>query len=232
MQFERAYSFLMARLEKELPPFLHYHNAQHTKDVLSGAEMLANSENISGDDLIILKTAALFHDSGFLETYSDHEEISCKMSRAWLPQFDYSKDEIEKICELILVTKMPQNPQNKLEKIICDADLFYLGTDRFFITADKLYKELHEAGMVKSREEWSKEEIKFVAAHHYFTPTAKKNLDSKIKKKSRKKFTKHAVNAVCALAGKGVVWYATKDITDAVKNISSNSPVHILVIVG
>ena len=63
------------------------------------------------------------------------------MARAWLPQFDYSKEEIEKICELILVTKMPQKPKNKLEEIICDADLYYLGTDQFFVTADKLYKE-------------------------------------------------------------------------------------------
>lgn len=39
--------------------------------------------------------------------------------------------------------------------------------------------------------------------------------DAKAKKKSRKKFTRHAVNAVCALAGKGIVWYTTKDITDA-----------------
>jgi len=39
--------------------------------------------------------------------------------------------------------------------------------------------------------------------------------DAKLKRKSRKKFTRHAVNAVCALAGKGIVWYATKDITDA-----------------
>ncbi|MEO8820865.1 MAG: YitT family protein [Ginsengibacter sp.] len=182
MQFEKAYSFLMDRLEKELPPFLHYHNAQHTKDVLSGAEMLANSENISGDDLVILKTAALFHDSGFLETYSDHEEISCNMARKWLPPFGYNTDEIEQICQLILATKIPQEPQNKLAQILCDADLYYMGTDRYFTGADQLYKELHEAGMVKSREEWSKEEIKFVAAHHYFTPTAKKNLDSKIKK--------------------------------------------------
>jgi uncharacterized membrane-anchored protein YitT (DUF2179 family)/HD superfamily phosphodiesterase len=180
MQFEKAYSFLIEKLDKELPDYLHYHNSNHTKDVIAAAEHLAKSENVYGDELIILKTAALFHDSGFLETYSDHEEISCKMSRAWLPQFDYSKDEIEKICELILVTKMPQNPKNKLEKIVCDADLFYLGTDRFFITADKLYKELHEAGFVKNKDDWRESEIKFLRAQHYFTESAKKELDVRL----------------------------------------------------
>jgi len=38
--------------------------------------------------------------------------------------------------------------------------------------------------------------------------------DAKIKRKSKKKFTKYAVDAVCALAGRGIVWFATKDITE------------------
>lgn len=180
MQFEKAYSFLIEKLEKDLPSYLHYHNAEHTKDVLAATEQIAHSENVTGDELIILKTAALFHDSGFLETYSDHEEISCNMARKWLPQFGYNKEEIEKICHLILSTKIPQIADNKLAQILCDADLYYLGTDRYFINANKLYKELHEAGFVKNREDWRLEELKFVEDHHYFTRTAKNRLESKL----------------------------------------------------
>ncbi len=80
-----------------------------------------------------------------------------------------------------MVTKIPQQPQDKLGEILCDADLYYLGTDKYFVGADKLYKELHEAGFVKSREEWSNEEIKFVERHHYFTPTAQRKLNSRLK---------------------------------------------------
>jgi uncharacterized membrane-anchored protein YitT (DUF2179 family)/predicted metal-dependent HD superfamily phosphohydrolase len=180
MDFESAYSFLIGKLEKELPLYLHYHNAEHTKDVLSAAEKLALSEDISGNDLTIIKTAALFHDSGFLETYTDHEEISFDMAIKWLPQFGYNKEEIEKICVLILCTKIPQAPQNKLAEVLCDADLYYLGTDKYFLNADKLYKELHEAGFVKNRDEWQIEELKFVEAHHYFTNSARKKLDSRL----------------------------------------------------
>jgi len=181
MQFDKAYTFLIEKLENELPSYLHYHNAQHTKDVLAATEAIAASEGISGDDLTIVKTAALFHDSGFLETYSDHEEISCDMARKWLPQFGYNKIEIEEICQLILATKIPQHPEKKLAEVLCDADLYYLGTNRYFVNADKLYKELHEAGFVKNREEWRNEEIKFVEAHHYFTKTAQKKLDGTLK---------------------------------------------------
>ena len=182
MQFEKAYSFLMAKLESSLPSYLHYHSADHTKEVIAATEKLAVAENISGRDLIIVKTAALFHDCGFLETYSDHEEISCNMARKWLPPFGYSKAEIEEICSLILSTKIPQAPKNKLAEILCDSDLYYMGTDKYFVGANKLYKELHEAGFVKDREEWRKEEIKFVESHHYFTETAKKKLDEKLVK--------------------------------------------------
>lgn len=181
MQFEKAYSFLIEKLEKELPQYLHYHNAEHTKDVLGASELLAQSENVFGDELIILKTAALFHDAGFLETYTGHEEISCEMAKKWLPKFEYTKEEIEKICELILATKMPQIANNKLAEIICDADLYYLGTDRYFITSNQLYQELHEAGFVKNREEWRNDEINFLQSQHYFTPAARKRLEPKLR---------------------------------------------------
>ena len=182
MQFEKAYSFLIEKLESGLPSYLHYHSPEHTKEVVVATDKLANAEHISERDLIIVKTAALFHDCGFLETYSDHEEISCDMARKWLPQFEYSTDEIEEICSIILATKIPQTPKNKLAEILCDADLYYMGTDKYFINANKLYKELHEAGFVKDREEWRKEEIKFVESHHYFTGAAQKKLNTNLVK--------------------------------------------------
>lgn len=180
MQFEKAYSFLIEKLQSGLPSYLHYHNADHTKEVLAATERIAKAEEISERDLTIVKTAALFHDSGFLETYSDHEEISCDMAKKWLPQFGYAADEIEEICLLIMATKIPQEPKSKLAQILCDADLYYMGTDKYFVNADKLYKELHEAGFVKDREEWRKDEIKFVESHHYFTNTAQKKLNAKL----------------------------------------------------
>ena len=181
MEFEKAFTFLIEKLEKGLPAYLHYHNEDHTKDVVTATESLARAENVSERDLVILKTAALFHDSGFLETYPDHEAISCDMAKKWLPQFGYSHEVIDEICELILATKLPQRPKTKLAEIICDADLYYLGTDKYSLGANKLYKELHEAGFVKDRDEWRKEEIKFVEGHHYFTKTAQQKLDSKLK---------------------------------------------------
>ena len=172
MQFEKAYSFLIEKLESGLPSYLHYHSPEHTKEVVVATDKLANAEHISERDLIIVKTAALFHDCGFLETYSDHEEISCDMARKWLPQFEYSTDEIEEICSIILATKIPQTPHNHLEEILADADLDYLGRDDFFTIGNRLYEELAMFGIVHNEDDWNRLQIKFLENHHYFTPTA------------------------------------------------------------
>ncbi|MEO6219701.1 MAG: YitT family protein, partial [Ginsengibacter sp.] len=181
MQFDKAYSFLVQKLESELPKYLTYHNVTHTKDVLENVKHLAASENIKDPELTLLKTAALFHDSGMLETYKGHEEISCKMAEKWLPKFEYTKDEIAQICILIMATKMPQSPENKLQEILCDADLYYLGTDAYLTKADRLYKEMHGKGIVKDREQWRNMEIKFLQSQTYFTESANSQIKLKLK---------------------------------------------------
>ena len=55
MQFEKVYSFILTKLEKELPQYLYYHNTSHTTDVINATVILAQAENISGEDLVLLK---------------------------------------------------------------------------------------------------------------------------------------------------------------------------------
>lgn len=172
MQFDKAYLFLMTQLEKGLPPWLTYHNVQHTKEVVEAAQYLAKKEGVSQYDYLLLSTAAAFHDAGFLEEYDDHEAVSCKMAKTYLPSFDYSSEEIEAVCNLIMVTRAPQLPQTHLEGILCDADLHYLGTDKYAIISENLFLEFKEVGIVKNREEWNKKQSTFLQTHRYFTPTA------------------------------------------------------------
>ncbi len=181
MQFDKAYSFLIQKLENELPKYLYYHNASHTKDVLEYAQLIAASENISEPDLTVLKTAALFHDAGHLEKSNGHEEISCKMAHDILPKYEYSTEQIAHICELIMATKMPQSPNGKLAEILCDADLYYMSTDSYIVKAETLYREMHEMGLIKDRVEWRNIESKFLQDHHYFINSAKNKLGNKVK---------------------------------------------------
>jgi uncharacterized membrane-anchored protein YitT (DUF2179 family)/predicted metal-dependent HD superfamily phosphohydrolase len=172
MQFDQVYSFLMAKLETELPSSLGYHTADHTKYVIDAAEQLAKTENIQGENLVLLKTAALFHDSGFLQQSDGHEEISCILARNYLPGFGYSSEQIELICQVIMATRLPQTPINHLGKILADADLFYLGKENYADYAGKLYRELKKAGKVNTETEWQLMQVEFLSSHKYFTRSA------------------------------------------------------------
>jgi HD superfamily phosphodiesterase len=114
-------------LEKDLPQDLFYHNLKHTVDVVTEVELIGWAEGISDENILLLKTAALFHDIGHTVSYDDHEYYSAEIAKQILPKFNYTPEEIATICDVIQSTKLPPNPKNILEEIICDADLDYLG---------------------------------------------------------------------------------------------------------
>ncbi len=177
MQYEQVYSFLINKLEKELPVYLCYHNAGHTRSVIAAAEELAVAENISGDDITLLKTAALFHDAGFLQQADGHEEISCILAREYLPAYNYSNEQIEEISRIIMATRLPQSPSGHLGQILADADLFYLGKEGYSVNAEKLFKEYKQTGIVKTESDWQLMQLEFLSAHRYFTRSAIEWLD-------------------------------------------------------
>jgi len=121
----------------------------------------------------LLKTAALFHDVGHTVEYDNHEYHGTVIAREMLPKYGYSEDQIDRICEIIMATKLPPNPKNLLEEIICDADLDYLGRTDFIPVSNTLYKELHEQNKIGSLNQWNKLQVKFISGHQYFTKTAR-----------------------------------------------------------
>ncbi len=168
--------YMLNKLEKGLPANLYYHNLRHTIDVMNQVELIAREEGCSNEEILLLKTAALFHDSGLMETsYHDHEEQSIKIAKEILPRFKYTPVQIQRIAELIYATKLPPNPKNKLEQIMCDADLDYLGREDFLPISNLLFKELYEQHIVKNKKEWDEMQIKFLENHQYFTEAARRH---------------------------------------------------------
>jgi uncharacterized protein len=173
MDFKAAKNFILRKLQAELPSGLHYHGIHHTLDVLKAVGEIAQLEQIRSKNLTLLKTAALFHDSGFIKTYQNHEEAGCKITREYLPDFGYSKQEIDIICGMIMATRVPQKPKNHLEEILCDADLLYLGQNDFFQIGNTLFDEFKERGILSDEEEWNRLQVRFLENHSYFTKSAK-----------------------------------------------------------
>lgn len=173
-QFSDLQELILDKLERELPPYLFYHNFKHTIDVVSQVELIGIGEGVNDYEMLLLKTAALFHDSGHTIGYDNHEEHGTELARIMLPNFKYSTEQIDKICELIMATKMPPKPNSILEKIMCDADLDYLGRSDFIPVSNTLYEELKAQNKIEDINTWNKIQVKFISNHQYFTDTANK----------------------------------------------------------
>ncbi|QQV03737.1 MULTISPECIES: HD domain-containing protein [Chryseobacterium] len=179
MEYEKIKKIILQKLKENLPEHLSYHSVLHVKDVIDAVQKIAVSEGISGEDMVLLKTAALFHDTGFLYGAKDHEEKSCEIAQEYLPDYGYSDSQIQKINGMIMATKIPQSPNNHLEQIMADADLDYLGREDFFTIGDKLFDELTMFGIVNSERDWNLLQEKFLESHHFFTETAIKTRNQK-----------------------------------------------------
>jgi adenylate cyclase len=173
IQFNDLQEMILDRLERELPPDLYYHNVKHTVDVVTEAELIGWGEGCSDEEILLLKTAGLFHDAGHIKSYDDHELHGTAIAREVLPEFGYSPDQIDKICAIIMATKLPPKPSNLLENIICDSDLDYLGRSDFIPVSNSLYEELKAKNRMNSLNDWNKMQVKFISGHQYFTQTAR-----------------------------------------------------------
>ena len=88
-----------------------------------------------------------------------------------MPDLNYTPLQIEKVCSLIMATKIPQSCNNLLEQIICDADLDYLGREDFWELSKKLYEEIGKEEEIDDKA-WYELQVDFLEDHHYFTATA------------------------------------------------------------
>ena len=173
IKFEDLNDYVLDRLERELPKHLYYHDLKHTIDVVIGVEIIGSGEGVTEQEMLLLKTAALFHDFGQTIQSAGHENISCNIARKILPDYGYTAEQIETIEGIIMATQLPPNPQTLLQKIICDADLDYLGRADFIPVSDTLHRELKVQGIIGSLKSWNVMQVKFLSAHQFFTDTAK-----------------------------------------------------------
>ncbi len=180
MNYHAAKAFILDKLDRELSDRLSYHGLHHTLDVLYITEELCYFEKVNPYDMMLLKTAALFHDSGFTINNKEHEQLGCQLAKAHLPLYDYTPMEIERICGMIMATKIPQSPQNRLEQILCDADLDYLGRDDFYTIGATLFEELKAYNVLQTEEAWNRLQVNFLEKHTFFTKT---NLRRRARKK-------------------------------------------------
>ena len=166
--------------EKKVNPLFVFHNMEHTQRVVNAAEEIEGYYQLNDDDQFILFVSAWFHDTGFSAGQAEgHEKESIKLAADFLRYHHYAdQDKILRISSCIQATQMPQAPVNLVEKIICDADLYHLGTIMFCKCSDCLRQELQNYYKSDiSNEEWRQVNIEFLVSHKYFTGYCQQKLE-------------------------------------------------------
>lgn len=157
---------------------LPFHNEKHTTEVYKNAKKIADYQELPNDQLVPLLVAALYHDTGNALSFVEHENLSASNAILFLEKENKPKTFISSVVGCINATKLPQNPHNIMERIICDADLFHLGTENFLEKNEQLRKEWH---LVLDTEysdvQWYEMNIDFLKKHTYFTAYGRKFLE-------------------------------------------------------
>ncbi len=166
-------------IENEVSPLFVFHNIYHTRDVARSVELLAGHSQLSDSDKFIVHVSAWFHDTGFSAgRVEGHEEESIKLATQFLNGYKADTETINLVSSCIHATRMPQAPNNLLAKIVCDADLYHLGTNAYLEWSNLLKQELvqyHKNDI--SDEKWRQDNIGFLRKHHFCTTHAQQNLE-------------------------------------------------------
>jgi len=173
MNYQKLEKNVIDLLFKELDPRYVYHNVNHTLDVLESANRIAEYEQLNANDFVLLKTAALLHDVGFIKQYDDNEEISAEITGNLLPDYDYTEDQIQVVCRMIRMTASRMKPECYLDRLLCDADLDYLGRNDYLNKSMLLFREWREMKNGMTLREWYEIQVSFLENHSYFSTYSK-----------------------------------------------------------
>jgi predicted metal-dependent HD superfamily phosphohydrolase len=163
---------------KNASELICYHSLEHAKEVVDVIHKMCKAMNIEDAETENLIISGWFHDVGYFEKCAGHEEISAQYAERYLSEQSFPEDRIKKIKSYILATKVPTNPQNTYEKIICDADLHHLGTTDIEEKSRLFRTELENRNVCHQTDsEWIENSLKFLDQHSYYTEYAKREFE-------------------------------------------------------
>ena len=168
---EQAQHYVRSYFDKHVNEKLYYHNLKHTERVVEAATQIAQHYQLNDTDFFTVTIAAWFHDIGYLTgDGKGHEERGARIAQAYLEGTGVERAIIEAVSRCIIATQLPQRAVGLTEQIVCDADLYHLGTEDFG-DRNKLMRKEAEAVQDRkiSKEEWRRTTIRFLENHQYYT---------------------------------------------------------------
>ena len=205
-----AEAHVRAYIGREVGAEYVYHDLTHTLLVVEAARQLGPLEGIGQEDQQLLELAAWFHDTGYARGLEGHELRSCINAKAFLRPRGLNDEQLDRICNAIAATRMPQRPDTFLGQLLCDADMSHLGTKEYWQQCNRVRQELLlTRGIGLEEPEWVDFEISFLNKHRYFTGAAT-DLFGKKKRKHLKQLRKRQL-ALSPTAVEGVAQLAKQD---------------------
>jgi predicted metal-dependent HD superfamily phosphohydrolase len=177
--YKRAENFVKDFFQQYSNKTLLFHNFEHTQNVVERTKEISAQYNLTEDEQFILYIAAWFHDTGHLLVEPvKHEVKSVELMKAFMSKYSVNEEMIRQVSDCILATRMPRNPQNDLQKILCDADTYHLGTKEFKTTNKQLRKEYELRNVPEPPGGWRKAALDFLLSHEYYTDYCKNLLNA------------------------------------------------------
>lgn len=163
-------NYVSALLAEKLPENIIFHNYDHAQRVRSYAETIGGQSGLTPDEMNILRISALFHDTGYVNSYKKYNEESALIATAFLEEHQVDAPTAGHVAEIIRSLKLPQSPKDKIAEALCDADMMFIASDNAIEQFDLLYDEaaLSKSGSGK-RSAYEKSCLDLFANHTYFT---------------------------------------------------------------
>jgi predicted metal-dependent HD superfamily phosphohydrolase len=172
--YKKAENFIKDFFQQYSNKTLLFHNFEHTQSVVERSKEITAQYNLNEEEQFIVYIAAWFHDTGHLLVDPvNHEMKSVELMKTFITKYTNDEELIRKISDCILATRMPRNPQDELQKILCDADTYHLGTKEFKSTNKQLRKEYELRNIPEPEGGWRKASYDFMMAHEYYTDYCK-----------------------------------------------------------
>ncbi len=172
---EKTAEYVREIYAKHKSPELVYHDLKHTERVVNSCRQIADHYQLEEQDYTAVVVASWFHDIGYMfGPATEHEKTGAKMAEEFLLKHSHDTALMEKVKECIMATKMGVEPESMIAKIVCDADLFHLGTNDFYEINKSVRKE-HVAltGDKISGAQWRKFTLPFIERHEFKTDYVK-----------------------------------------------------------
>lgn len=172
---KKVQKYVESFCKESLPAELHYHNLNHTREMVGNIEEIGAAEKLSDDEMETALIAGWFHDAGFAFHYVGHEKASAELADTYLREQKVSDAKIVTVKEAIMATDLALQPHCEIDRVVRDADTLHVGKENYKERMNALMKEQSAvAGDAVSEKDALKDTIKFYYQHQFYTDYAEK----------------------------------------------------------